>query len=200
MRAALRLWNARGGEQLHGLRPGLLATQRLLELQHFRHLRTHGHQRVERGHGLLKNHGDIATTHATHFALGQCQQISPVEQGLTAELGFAHQPQQTERSHGLARAGFAHQRQLFPSAHIKAHAMHHLLAAKAHLEVTHGQQRLWILVWLHHAPSFASLACALRGSSASRSASPIKVSSSKVMTSTPKVDSEIHHASMLFLP
>lgn len=54
LRAALRLWNARGGEQLHGLRPGLLATQRLLELQHFRHLRTHGHQRVERGHGLLK--------------------------------------------------------------------------------------------------------------------------------------------------
>jgi hypothetical protein len=41
---------------------------------------------------------------------------------------------------------------------------------------------------------------ALRGSSASRKASPMKVNSSSVTTSTPKVDSEIHQASMLFLP
>src|SRR5665647_3739090 len=41
---------------------------------------------------------------------------------------------------------------------------------------------------------------AFRGSSASRKASPMKVSSSKVSTSTQKVASEIHQASMLFLP
>ncbi len=41
---------------------------------------------------------------------------------------------------------------------------------------------------------------AFRGSSASRSASPMNVSSSKVITSTAKVDSEIHQASMLSLP
>src|SRR5690606_37028124 len=99
------------------------------------------------------------------------------------------------------------QRELFARGDAEADAAHDLLGAKAHRQVLYRKQRCGgRRSALHRRRSSAGAwqRCvhwsAFRGSSASRSASPMKVSSSSVVTSTAKVDSEIHHASMLFLP
>ena len=69
LRTALGLGNAGGSQQLHRLLARLRFAQRLLELQHLRHLIAHHHQRVQRRHRLLKNHGDVVATHRLHLTL-----------------------------------------------------------------------------------------------------------------------------------
>ena len=69
LRTALWLGNAGGGQQLYRLLLRLRLAQRLFELQHLGHLIAHRHQRVQRRHGLLKDHGDITAAHGLHIAL-----------------------------------------------------------------------------------------------------------------------------------
>ena len=51
--------------------------------------------------GLFTN---IGPAHSAHFALRQREQITPMQQGLTADMGIFCEPQQTQSRHGLARA------------------------------------------------------------------------------------------------
>ena len=69
LRALRRLRDAGGRQQLNGLRPGGFHRQPLLELQHLGNLLANAHQGVERGHGLLKDHGHIAATHTAQCML-----------------------------------------------------------------------------------------------------------------------------------
>ncbi len=73
---ARRVGNAGGGQRLDGRVPGLAATHAAFELQHLGHLVAHGVQRVQRRHGLLKDHGDVAATDSQHLALGHGQQVA----------------------------------------------------------------------------------------------------------------------------
>ena len=68
---ASRLGDAGCCQQLDSLFHGLRLAQALFELQHLGNLGANGQQRVQRRHGLLKNHGDIATAHGLHLALIQ---------------------------------------------------------------------------------------------------------------------------------
>ena len=90
--AAFRLWNTSGRQQLHRLPPCLLLAQRLFELQHLSHLSPHSHQRVQRRHRFLKDHGHITAAHCTHFSLRQREQISTIEQGLPADMCVFRKP------------------------------------------------------------------------------------------------------------
>ncbi len=61
-----------------------------LEHQDLGDLLANGHQRVERGHGLLEDHGDVATAHAAHLALRSAAAGRASQQGLA--LRSAHRP------------------------------------------------------------------------------------------------------------
>ena len=90
---------------------------------------------------------------------------------------------------GLAGAGLAHQGELLARGQVEGDPVHHLPGAEADAQVLDLEQA--------HG---ASSAISLRGSSASRRASPTRISSTRVTTSTAKVAREIHQASRLFLP
>src|SRR5262249_12386823 len=127
------------------------------------------------------------------FRFGQCQEIACATTLLARKAGDAgdvrvlRQTKQAQRGDRLAGTGLADQRELFPLGDLEVDAMHDLLAAECDAKPLDVEKRL------RHRSAF-------RGSRASRKASPMKVSSISVTTSTPKVESEIHHASMFALP
>src|SRR6185369_17326813 len=189
------LGNPRGCKCRDRALPGFPPGQSLLELKHLGDLVANRVQRVERGHRLLEDHRNFPPADREQFALGQREQIlgrrravGTGEQGRTGDSGVLDQPQQAQRRHCLARARLTHQCELFARCDREVHAVHDLLVAEGNAQALDLEQR-----WACHAS-------ALRGSSASRNASPMKVSSNSVMTSTANVEIEIHQASRLALP
>jgi hypothetical protein len=68
------------------------------------------HDRVQRGHRLLKHHGDIAAAHAAHGAVGQFHRSRSSEQDAARgdlQRRLRQKPHDGKRGHRLARAGFA---------------------------------------------------------------------------------------------
>ena len=105
---------------------GLLMAYRLADLVADRE------RRVEAGHRLLKDHGDIVTANIAAFAFRQLQQIALPEPDIP--LGqpagrHGHQPQNGKAGHRLARAGFAHQAEDFVLADIERDIVHHVSPA-----------------------------------------------------------------------
>jgi hypothetical protein len=49
------------------------------------------HNRVERGHGLLKDHADASAAQLPHFVVSGAIQVSPGKQDLTAAVGGRRQ-------------------------------------------------------------------------------------------------------------
>ncbi|MNV48563.1 hypothetical protein D3C71_1404770 [compost metagenome] len=134
--AARGLRDAGFGQQLDSRLGTLRAREALFELQDFGNLHSDGHQRVERRHGLLEHHGNVAAPHTAHLPLCQGQQIAtPMHQHLSGDGGIACQPEQTHRRDGFARARLAHQRQFFARCNAKTHTAHDLLGAKTHVKV-----------------------------------------------------------------
>jgi hypothetical protein len=72
-----------------------------------RHLVADGEQRVQRGHGILQDHGDALAAHAAHLGVGFLQQVLALEQHPAA--GHARrrwqEAQDGERQRALARSG-----------------------------------------------------------------------------------------------
>ena len=92
--APFRLWDACVGQQFCGLLPSLSRRHAALELQDLRNLVANGEQRVERGHGLLKNHSDIAATHLAQLRLAHAQQIGAIKQGTATHPSATRQTQE----------------------------------------------------------------------------------------------------------
>ena len=66
--------------------------------------------RIERGHRLLEDHGDVAPAHRAHVVVGELEQVATLEQdaaGGDAGRVPGQQPHDGERGHRLAAAGFA---------------------------------------------------------------------------------------------
>src|SRR5215468_7355954 len=66
--------------------------------------------RVQGGHGLLEDHGDLPASHAAHLLLGERQQIASLEEDLPpddAPGGLRDQAHDAERAHALAAARLA---------------------------------------------------------------------------------------------
>ena len=71
-----------------------------------------GVDRVERGHGLLKNHGDIVSPYSLNIFSAQLQQILSVEQDSALGAHCAHilkQPQNRHGGNGFPGTGFPDQ-------------------------------------------------------------------------------------------
>ena len=95
--------------QLHRLLRRAASGQAALEAQGLGHLRADGHQRIERRHRLLKNHGDFIAAQRAHLPLGQRQQVArlpvaPGKQRPPLQGRAIEQPQQAERRQRFARA------------------------------------------------------------------------------------------------
>ena len=66
--------------------------------------------RIERGHRLLEDHGDVASAHRAHLVVGEIEQVAPLEQDAArgnAGGVLGQQPHDGERGNRLAAAGFA---------------------------------------------------------------------------------------------
>ena len=91
---------------------GLRDESGLVGADRFGDLRADAHDRVQRGHGLLEDHGDVAAAAAAHFALGQGEQIGrDVFAGVTGRgeqdfsgdvCGVGKQPQHGQRGRRFA--------------------------------------------------------------------------------------------------
>ena len=71
-------------------------------------------QRVQRGHRLLKDHGHRGTAHFAQLCVGHFEHVPAAKEDFAGRITRRRQRQQADdrlRSHGLARARFANQRQ-----------------------------------------------------------------------------------------
>ena len=67
--------------------------------------------RIQRSHGFLKDHADLAPAQAAHLWFGQGQQIGSVESdGAAGARSFRQQAHCCEGGHGLSRSAFPRQR------------------------------------------------------------------------------------------
>ena len=90
------LWfrNAGIGQQFDGVLPSFFDSHAALELQDLGNLVTNGEQRVERGHGLLEDHGDVAAAHFAQLRLVHAQQICIFKDSFAAHPSASGQTQQ----------------------------------------------------------------------------------------------------------
>src|SRR5262249_27646868 len=120
--------------------------------------------------------------------LRQLQHVLAVEGDLPGHARCLDQAQERQRGNGLARSRLADKSQLLARVQRERYAIHHPARAEVDGEIAHLKQT-------HASPSST-----LRGSSASRSASPMRISRRSMTSSTPKVVSEIHQAYRLSFP
>ncbi len=76
--------------------------------------------RIERGHGVLEDHGDLRPANLSHFIHGQLQQILPIELNLARDLPrLLDQPHDGQRRHALAAAGLPDHAQRLALSNVK---------------------------------------------------------------------------------
>jgi hypothetical protein len=123
------LGNADLVEQLEGAPARRFARQPLVQDQHLVDLPLDRVQRVERGHGLLEDHGDAVAAHLQELAGRGADQLAALEADRAGRMPghrIGQQLQHRERRHRLARARFADQRHGLAAGDLEAHALHRL--------------------------------------------------------------------------
>src|SRR3990172_12931831 len=83
--------------------------QALVQAHRFRYLVTDGVNRVERGHGVLENHGDNSSPESPHLFPGKLNQVFALHDYFTADDfsgGFGEKTENGEASDGFTAAGF----------------------------------------------------------------------------------------------
>ena len=63
---------------------GLMLVHARMNFQGLHDLLSNGKNRVERGHGLLEDHGDFAAANLSHFIFALFQQVLPFKEDLAA--------------------------------------------------------------------------------------------------------------------
>ena len=108
-------------------------SQRLLDL------RADAHERVHRGHRLLKDHAELAALNGAQLRAGQAQNIAPVDEHLARERDLLALDEARERhgGHGLAAAALAHEPDDLAVADRQVNARHSLArgAVKADVQI-----------------------------------------------------------------
>src|ERR1700677_2096570 len=153
-------------------------------------------QRIERGHRLLKHHRNPRAARRAQFAIRHCQNVAAVEEDLAAGMargGIWQQPHDRLRGDRFARAGFAHQRERLPALQREGDAIDDgvplCALAEGDREIAHVEQRRGDA----HENVF-------RGSKASRTASPMKISRDSINATVAKADSPSHGAEIFDFP
>ena len=156
-----------------------LARQPFVLAQHLGDLLADGVDRIERGHRLLEHHRDVFCADAIHLARIERSKIATLIEDLPGDdLSGRHRDQLEDRhrGHGLAAAGFADHADglAAPDRQIDAvDGSHHAIVGREmRLEAANLEQRRHFTVFLHY--------ITLRGSSASRRPSPMKLMVSTV--------------------
>ena len=122
--AASRFGHLHGIERLDGAHACVLAREALVQFQHLGHLALHREVRVERGHRILKDHGDAVAANAVEFGRRHAQHVLPLKAHLPRGLPVAGE-QSHDGQHGLAlaRAALAHNAQSLASIQIEVNAV-----------------------------------------------------------------------------
>lgn len=114
----------------------------------FGDLAADAHDRVERGHGLLEDHGDGAAAVGAHLVFAEGEQVFGVRVGLAGELEAAgdggrgrKQAEDGERGGGLAGAGLADEADGFAGGNVEGDAVDGFVAGEGDAEIADGEQR-----------------------------------------------------------
>ncbi len=101
--------NANAGKKPADLDAGFLAAQTQVQAQGFGRLVANPENRIERSHGLLKNHSHASAPDGAHFRFRKIEKINPVKHGAAANQGlFGHKAQNGPAGQALAAARFPH--------------------------------------------------------------------------------------------
>ena len=149
------LGNADEVEQLDRPLEGLLLADALVDAGHLADLLADCVHRVERGEGVLEDHGDLLAPHVATLVLGQREQVTALPQDLAlGDIERRLQPEDRHSSHRLARARLAHDREHLARADVERHAIDRLhtpvVGVEAGPQVTQRQQDL--LARRHRSP------------------------------------------------
>ena len=106
----LRVGDLHGIEHLQRLLLRLLFVQLLVDDERLAELALDGKDRVQAGHRLLKDDGNLVAAYLVHLLLGELGQIAPLEQDLAlGNIAVAvQQLQNAHRGDGFAGTGLAH--------------------------------------------------------------------------------------------
>ena len=133
-------------------------------------------QRVQRQHGLLEDHADASAAHAPQCVLVGPKQLFPFKKNTAAGMTgprIGQQSQDGNGRHGFPRSGFAHQRNPLTRVNGERDVFNRInlfvRSRKSHRQVTNLEQRAGSRGAVHHEST------ALRGSKASRTASPTNI-------------------------
>jgi len=77
--APVRVGYADQLQQIERARARRLFVHVLVDDERFHDLQSDGEHRIERGHGLLEDHGDVAAAQLAHLRLGNLQQVAALE-------------------------------------------------------------------------------------------------------------------------
>src|SRR5262249_15493071 len=106
---------------------GLRLAHAKVEFKGLGKLALDGEHRVEGGHGLLKDHGNLLTTDMPHLQVGELEQVLTLEDDFPSHR-FArrvwNEAHDRERAHALAAAAFSHEAQGFSLCKIVGDPIH----------------------------------------------------------------------------
>src|SRR5690606_2945636 len=195
--AFLRALQAHQAQQFQSAGARLRPAHAAVQHQGLADLPVDGVQRIERGHRLLEDDADAVAAHLAQGRLVGADQLAPVQAHAAARvprLRIRQELQDRERGDRLARAALADQRERLALVDVERHPPHRLERAALDLEV---DRQILHFEQAHGAPTQRKV---LRGSKASRTASPMKISSDSItaITSRPLMPSQ--GAWRLFLP
>ena len=101
------------GQNVHHALLGLGLGAVLVPENDLRHLVPHSHDRVQGGHGVLEDHGDLVAPDVLDLLLLHGENVlSLIDDAAILDLSrLRHQPENAQGGGGFARAGLAHQAQ-----------------------------------------------------------------------------------------
>ena len=124
-------WDTHHTQHLNGPPFGLTLADILMLLEHLHDLVAHSIHRVEGGHGVLKDHGNLLAAHPAHPALSVGEDVLVLEKNLSVHhpAGVLKQAHDGQAGDALAAAALSHDAQHLALVHIKADAAHRLYLA-----------------------------------------------------------------------
>ena len=135
-------------EERDGPQPGFTAANARVQHQRLDDLLPHREHGIERGHGFLEDHGDLAAADLPELVGSLVEEFTPLEEDFTAgpEFGIGGQePQDGHGGDGLAGTGFSHQGHRAVPGDVEADALEGLerlalLHAEGHAQVLDGYE------------------------------------------------------------
>jgi hypothetical protein len=112
----LGLGNADQPQEFDGARPRLFLVHTEMDGKGLADLQADLEERIERGHRLLEDHGNVAAAHLPHRLIIEVEEAAAIEHDASTRMAGAarQQPHDGEGGHGFAGAGFADDGDGFP--------------------------------------------------------------------------------------